>query len=182
MTTHIDTQSIELIKLLPGKAIRRVTGVRYPGVPGYSELRIECDPQLAFSCKLQIVDVDEDLEVCVPIVRYQETVDALVSPDCFEFNEFRIARVCRLQRRESTDWAVSETDGGYIGSQPREQLFAAVDDGDAPGMHVVDAGLAFEGDDGTCLQLYADSFPLVFQLRLIIGKSLVPLPTRVQIT
>lgn len=178
MSTELDMQSIARLRELRGRIIQQVAGVRYPGVAGYSELRLLDESGRAVSVTLRIADADADLEVSVPVLRPELPFAASVKVDRFELAAFRVALVVKLQRREYIEWAVAD-DPGYVGSNPREQILAGADDGDRSGTHLVDVGLALESADGLTLEICADSFPLVMQLRLHVAGSVVPEPKRV---
>ena len=183
MSTEIDVQSLELLRSLRGASIDWVAGVRYPGVSGYSEVRLGVAPGATVSLTLRIADVDDELEVCVPVVQRARPFDSGAKVDFFEVGEFRLLSVYMLQRRESIDSidSTAETPESYQGANPRAQVLSEIDDGDSSSAHVVDAGVSFAGENGLLLELYADSFPLVFQLTLAIGSSAVPHPKRVKL-
>lgn len=181
MSTEIDEQSLGLLRRLRGAAIDWIAGVRYPGVSGYSEVRLGDASGNTLSVTLRVEDVDDELEVCVPVVRLGKPFEAATSVDRFEIRGFRVAGVFKLQRRESIEWSVTESEG-YTGSDPREHTLAEIDSGDSPNASLVDAGVAFDCGNGVTLELYADSFPLVLQLRLVVAGSPVPRPRRVLLT
>lgn len=180
MSTEIDVQSLELLRSLHGASIDWVAGARYPGVSGYSEVRLGIASGSIVSLTLRIADVADDLEVCVPVVERAQPFDAGAKVDFFEVGEFRSVSIYKLQRRESIE-STAERPESYLGANPRAQVLSEIDDGDSSGTHVVDAGLSFASENGLLLDLYADSFPLVFQLTLAIGNSAVPRPRRVKL-
>ena len=119
MTTQIDGQSADLLRGLRGQVIRRITGARYPGVTGYSELNLFTGSETKIGLTLRVEDVDDELEVCVPVARLLPTTQEDADVDRIELQDFRIARVYKLQRRETIEWSTEDT-AGYVGSHPRQ--------------------------------------------------------------
>lgn len=182
MTTTIDPESQNCLRKLRGQVIQRIVGRRYPGVVGYSEVRILTTSKESYVVTLRIVDVAEDMEVCVPEVRPSQGSLGPDVGDCIEVGDFRVAKVFVLQRREDVEPATSEYSDEYVGANPREHRLIEIDSSDWSGAELVDAGLALVGEGGVSLELYADSFPLIFQLRLTLASSAVPVPRRVGLT
>ncbi len=180
MSTEIDRHTLALLQGLVGKSILEIAGLRYPGVAGYSELLLHDDAGRTVSLTLRMVDVTAELEVCVPVARLTAPLETHVSADRLALAGFRVAHVYKLQRRECLE-AWTSAGGEYVGSDPREHLLVSFDDGDGLGTDVVDAGIAVESVDGISLECCADSFPLVFQLRLTVAGSHVPAPKKVAI-
>jgi hypothetical protein len=178
MSTILDEQSLSLLGNLGGIELRSIEGVRYPNVAGYSDVRLMLASGESLSVSLRIEDVDHELEVCVLVVRPSAPFDAGTKVDRFAIDGFRFSRIFKLQRCESIDWSVQQSED-YVGSHPRAHLLSEIDDEEYPNAVVVDAGVAFESDDGLAVELYADSFPLVLQLRLVVAGSAVPAPQRV---
>lgn len=180
MSTEIDVQSLEVLRSVRGTTLDWVAGVRYPGVAGYSEIRLGGAAGWAISVTSRIVDVDAELEVCVPVVQHAPAFDLGTQVDVFKVSAFQLNSIYRLQRREFVDSA-REVQGAYQGTNPREHVLAEIDHDRSPGGPLVDAGVAFASGNGLQVELHADSFPLVFQLRLSVASSPVPLPRRVEV-
>lgn len=180
MNIEIDEQSLECLDSLNGAYIAWIAGLRYPGVVGYSEVRVGDASGATLSLTLRIADVDDELEVCIPVVKRAQRFESAMKVDLFEVSEFRVATVYRLQRRESIV-PLRDTSGSYEGTNPREHTLSEIDDGDSSGTAIVDAGIALVSRDGLSLELYADSFPLVFQLKLGVASSVVPDPRRIRL-
>jgi hypothetical protein len=181
MSCEIDEQSADYLRALRGHVIHRIAGSRYPSVSAYSEVRLFTESLGTIVVSLRMEEVDNNLEVCVPVVRLRSGIDTETGTDRLTIAAFRVAQVFRLQRRESVEWSSVDPDD-YVGSTPREQRLAEVSQGYAPGTYVLDAGIALVSSDGISLELYADSFPLVLQLRLSVAGSAVPTPLKVPLT
>lgn len=180
MTTNIDADTLALLRGLIGKTIVQISALRYPGVAGYTELLIADDEGRSVSLKLRIFDVSDELEVCVPVATLGGQAPGPWSVDRFVLAGFRVARVYKLQRREFIE-KFSAVDENYVGSNPREQVVTDLDSSDFVGADVVDAGVAFDSDEGISLECYADAFPLVFQMRLTVASSSLPSPRRLEV-
>ncbi len=180
MSTEIDTQSLDLLHSMRGTSIDWVAGVPYPGVAGYSEVRLGNAAGATLSFTLRVADVDDELEVCVPVVQRAQPFETAEGTHVIQIGGFHLASVYKLQRRESIE-PLARASGGYQGGNPREHVLAEINDGDSPGAHIVDAGVALASENGIVLELYADSFPLVFQLRLVVASSVVPQPRRIKL-
>lgn len=177
MTARIDEESATNLRSLFGQTIRQISGLRYPAVASYSEVQLTTSKQ-TFSVTLRIHDMSDELEVCVPVVKLLARAEPPAHADTFDVYGFQIAEISILQRRETLGWAAEST-ADYVGTEPREQHFLEIDPGDDAGVDLVDAGIAFTSSNGITLELCADTFPLVFQLRLSVAASALPNSRRI---
>jgi hypothetical protein len=182
MRPAIDLQSQDCLRNLREQTIQKIAGRRYPGVVGYSDVRIYTASGESYVVTLRIVDAVDEMEVCVPEIRPLRGTEGLVDLDSFQVGDFLVTQVFVLQRKEFIEKITTESSDKYVGTRPREHRLTEVDSGQSSGAQLVDAGIALVGAGGLSVELYADSFPLIYQLRLSLAASVVPVPKRVPVT
>jgi hypothetical protein len=181
VSTTLDSVSLDFLRRTSGMRLEKVVARRYPGYTAYSQVIATFSDD--HSIRVDLIDevVAPKFEVFVARVRRGELPNKSAEWDQFEFGDFVVASVFVLRREEWIE-KPSKTNSQLIGKHSAEQKFGALGDADdSQQVVVVDSGICFVSTCGAELNLDADTFPLVLQLRYEVAPSPLPQTTRVGI-
>lgn len=175
MSTACDSTTIDILRSIIGRHIKKVAVRRYPGYLAYSQAIVMFFDGLSLRIDLADEVIAPKFEVFVIRVRVIEPPLEWAEWDSLELGNFVVGEVFTLRRREWIDKITMPT-GEFVGQHPVIQRFGSIDDiSEAFPAVTVDSGLCLVSTSGAEVSFDADTFPLTMQFVYKVSAS--PLPS-----